>query len=71
MLSEFRRMQKNAYLSVAAAAVVLIADVILFHGHEDVMTAIGMASFFGSLALFVVLDAHERRVRSRELEGRS
>lgn len=56
MLSEFRRMQKNAYISIVAAAVVLIADAILFHDNEDLMTAIGMAAFFGCLGLFLILD---------------
>jgi hypothetical protein len=61
MLSEFRRMQRNAYISVAAAVVVLVADAILFHDHEGLMTAIGTATFFGSLGLFVILDERECR----------
>jgi hypothetical protein len=59
-------MQKNIYRSIAAAAVVLVVGVVVFHDHEDVTTAIGIASFFGSLALFVVLEDREwRAIKSR------
>ncbi len=59
MLSEFQRMQKNLYRSVAVTIVMLIIGTILFHDNEALMTVIGIAAFFGGLGLFAILDWRE------------
>jgi hypothetical protein len=62
-------MQKNIYVSVAVAAVVLIVDTVLFHDNEGVMTAVGIATFFGALVLFAILDWREYGTRYSERRG--
>jgi hypothetical protein len=61
MLSEARKRFKIANISLAVVALLLIADLILFHDNEEVMGIVGIAAVVFSFALLMVLDQRQYR----------
>jgi hypothetical protein len=59
---------KHAHAGVAVGAVLLVANLVAFHGNDEAMSAGGLVAFAAAMGVFFFLD--EREYRARHPAGR-